>query len=208
MSSNPDDIFIELFEFLPRKGDLKKIEIIKATINCLAYHGVENTTYEAIATSIGTRKAHIAYHFSDKNLLFLACIKYILATYQKLSVEKLKDSQSGMDMLKHFVEGPFLWAKKHPEQLTVMLLLYYYAHMNEDYRELHTQVREGGYNRVNYILTQKLKFKSNAEKTKFISFAILNTISGQLLSVTSADKASLENAMKDTWRTVKVLTTA
>lgn len=205
MSKNPDEIFIELFEFLPRKGDLKKIEIIKATINCLAYHGVESTTFEAIAKSIGTRKSHIAYHFKDKNLLILDCIKYILATYQNLSVEKMKDTQSGMDMLENFVEGPFNWAKKYPEQLPVMILLYYYGHMNEDYRELHTQVREGGYQRVHYILTKKMKVKGNAEKMKFLSNAILNAISGQLLNVTSTDKASLDRAMKDTLLTVKKL---
>jgi AcrR family transcriptional regulator len=35
-------------EFRPRKGDLKKIEIIQAAIDVLAHQGLENTTYEQI----------------------------------------------------------------------------------------------------------------------------------------------------------------
>ena len=205
MKKNPDEIFIELFEFLPRKGDLKKIEIIKATINCLAKLGVDNTTFEAIAESIGTRKSHIAYHFSDKNLLFLDCIKYILATYQSLSIEKMRDSESGIDLLENFVQGPFIWAKKYPEQLPVMFLLYYYGHMNSDYRKLHIQVREGGYQRVHYILTKRMKIKGKPEKMKILSMAILNIISGQLVNVTTTNKASIDKAMKETWTAVKTL---
>ena len=30
----------------PRKGDLRKIDIIKAMINCIAIDGYEQTTYE------------------------------------------------------------------------------------------------------------------------------------------------------------------
>ena len=203
--SDADSIILELFEFIPRKGDLKKIEIIKATILCLAELGIEKTTFEAIATSIGTRRAHIAYHFSDKNLLFLACIKYILTTYQQVSVEKLKVSKTSDKLLEQFVKGPFAWAKKHPEQLTVMYLLYYHSRMNDEYRDLHTKVRQGGYNRVHFILTKKIKLKGSAEKMRFLSWAILNTISGHLLNASTTETLELDRAMEDSWRTVKKL---
>lgn len=203
--SDTDSIILELFEFIPRKGDLKKIEIIKATITCLAELGIENTTFEAIAKSIGTRRAHIAYHFSDKNLLFLACVKYILATYQQLSLEEIKESKTGEKLLEHFVKSPFIWAKKYPEQLTVMFLLFYYGRMNKEYRILHTHVREGGYNRVHYILTKKVKIKGRADNTKFLSWTILNTISGHLLNASTTNTISLDQAKEDTWKTVKKL---
>jgi AcrR family transcriptional regulator len=203
--TNVDSIILELFEFIPRKGDLKKIEIIKATIQCLATIGIEKTTFEAIANVIGTRRAHIAYHFSDKNLLFLACIKYILATYQQLAFEKIKETSTGENLLEHFVKGPFLWAKKYPDQLTVMFLLYYHCRMNDEYRELHTQVRNGGHSRVNFILSKKLLLKGRAEKMNFLSWAILNTMTGHLLNAATTNTVNLEQAMEDSWRTVKKL---
>jgi AcrR family transcriptional regulator len=202
---NTDSLILELFEFIPRKGDLKKIEIIKATIHCLAHLGIENTTFEAIATEIDTRRAHIAYHFKDKNLLFLACIKYILATYQQVSIENIKESSNGENILEHFVKAPFIWAKKYPDQLTVMFLLYYYCRINKTYLKLHTQVRNGGHSRIHYIITKKLKIKASASKLSYLSWSILNIISGNLLNAATTDSVDLEKAKDDTWRIVKSL---
>lgn len=203
MTHDIDPIIFDLFEFRPRKGDLKKLEIIKATIDCLAKIGIENTTFEAIAQTVGTRRAHIAYHFSDKDLLFLSCIKYILATYQQLAIDTLKDAGTGDELLTQYVKAPFVWAKKHPEQLTVMFLLYYHSRMNDEYLTIHTQVRKGGHDRLIYILTEKLKMKGQPDKIKNLAWSILNLISGQILNTATTKTVTLEQAMEDTVKIVK-----
>ena len=150
---NIDPALYEMFDFKPRKGDLKKIEILKATIECLGTLGVEKTTYEAIASKIDTRRAHVAYHFKDKHDLFKAAIKYIVANYQQISISNLSEAKSGKDMLYRYVDAVFTWASKYPNEVSVMLLLYYFCTFDNSYKELNDQIRAGGVERIHYILS-------------------------------------------------------
>lgn len=193
-----DPIIYDLFEFRPRKGDLKKLEIIKATIDCLAHEGLENTTYEAIAQKIGTRRAHVAYHFSDKHYIYQAAVKYILATNQQISINHMSEATDGKDMLKRYVEGPFIWAQTHPEQLSVMLLLYYLCVTREEYHDLHYQIRKGGHERIKYILSSKLGKKFTEEEVVIYSKSIQNMISGAIIDAVTTRKKTLEEAKQET----------
>ncbi|MBT7670603.1 MAG: TetR family transcriptional regulator, partial [Bdellovibrionales bacterium] len=102
-----DPALYELFEFRPRKGDIKKLQIIEAAIHCLANDGIENTTFESIGKLIGTRRSHVAYHFADKKLIFLSAIKFILSTYQQTVMGQMVESQNGRKMLLQYIEGSF-----------------------------------------------------------------------------------------------------
>jgi AcrR family transcriptional regulator len=73
-----------------KKGDRKKLEIIEAAIDCLATEGIDNTTFDSIAKRIDTRRAHVAYHFKDKHMIFEAAISYILITYEHTLQEFIK----------------------------------------------------------------------------------------------------------------------
>jgi AcrR family transcriptional regulator len=200
-----DPIIFELFEFRPTKGDLKKMEIIKASIECLAELGLEKTSYEAIAKKIGTRRAHVAYHFSDKHDIFRSAVKYILATYQQISIEHLQQSKSGEQMLVKYVEAVFEWAKSHPEQVSVMLLLYYLCTIKEDYLELHHQIRTKGQERIAYILLNKLKISPAPKKAMFISKSIQNLISAAILDSVTTKNKSLDDAKEDVLIVMKMM---
>lgn len=188
---NLDPRILELFEFRPRKGDLKKLEIIQASIDCLCEEGLENTTYEAIAKRLNTRRAHIAYHFGDKNQIFISVVKYILGTYQQTlldALEEVKDSEDGHELLEVYVHAAFDWALKEPKQLQCMLLLYYLCTLNSDYLDLHHQVRHGGWERLSYLF-QKKSLRLTKAEARFRAKLLQNALSGALMdSVTTRDQ--------------------
>ncbi|MFT6069010.1 MAG: AcrR family transcriptional regulator [Bacteriovoracaceae bacterium] len=199
-----DPLMIRLFEFRPRKGDLKKAEIITAAIECLSEEGLEKTTFEAIAKRIGTRRAHVNYYFSDKQKIFLAAIQYIAATYQSISLECLENAHSNEDLLDSYLQGPFKWAKNHPEQLSVMFLLYYLSTFQKEYLELNHQIRKGGAQRISYILRKRdetLTKKDADQKAK----SIQNILSGCLLDVATTKGRTLASAEKEVKRLVELV---
>jgi AcrR family transcriptional regulator len=191
---NVDSMIYELFEFKPRKGDLKKMEIIMAAIDCIASIGFEKTTYEAIAKKIGTRRAHVAYHFKDKNDIFEACIRYIMANYQQTSIKRIEAAKDGLEMLVNYAEAPFLWAEENPQQLSVMLLFYYLCTINEKYKELHASIRSGGVERIQYILTNKLTKKIPVKEAAPMAKMIQNLVSGAIMDVTTTGNKTLKEA--------------
>lgn len=198
------DIF-GLFEFKPRKGDLKKLEIIAATIDCLGEVGIEKTSYESIAQKLGTRRAHVAYHFTDKHDIFKAAIRYILATYQKLSMDGIKSSTSGQEMLENYVEAVFEWAKNYPRQLSVMLLFYHLCHIRNDYRDINDHIKRGGIERLSYILTNKLDQNMSAEEARFLSKSILNLTSSTIIECTTTYVQTMEEGKRNVLKALKRL---
>lgn len=204
-SMDIDPAIYELFEFKPRKGDLKKIEIIKAAIECLGTLGVEKTTFEAIATKIGTRRAHVAYHFKDKNDIFKSAIRYIVANYQNLSIQHLSNSQSDRDMLFKYVEAVFMWASKNPHEVAVMLMLYYFCTFDPSYKELNNQIRSGGIERINYLLTNKVDKTMDSRHAIILSKSIQNLTSAAIIDAFSTVGKSLDEAREDVFNTLELM---
>jgi AcrR family transcriptional regulator len=189
-----DAQMLDLFEIKPRKGDLKKMEIIQAAIECIANIGFEKTTYESIAQKLGTRRAHIKYYFNGKHEIFEACIKYIVANYHKILLDHIEKANTPKEMLMNYVEGPFIWARENPQQLSAMLLLYYFCTIRPNYRLMHHEIREKGAERIRYILAEKLKKHYTAEKALFLSKAIQNIMSGSILDASTTNGQSLIEA--------------
>lgn len=202
-----DSTIYNLFEFRPRKGDLKKLEIVKAAIECLAVEGPENMTYEAIAKRLNTRRAHIAYHFSDKSDIYLTAVKYILATAQQMTIDSITKAESGKEMLENYIDSYFVWADQNPQQLTVMLLFYYLCSLKEEYRELNAQIRKAGHERLVYILTTRLDKRLSPTIASTIAYDIQSLISGSMLDAYTTHQKTMKQAQNDivtrTWQMIE-----
>lgn len=205
MNKELDPMMFNLFEFRPRKGDLKRMEIIQATIECLSSIGIDNTTYDSIAKKVGTSRAHIAYYFSDKEQIYLAAIKYILASYQQTVIDNLSDAKSGPDMLTRYVESVFIWAEKNPDQLSVMLLLHYLCSYRDEMVELSHQIIKGGLERLYYIITTKITTNYSEQQASLIAKTILNLIRGALVGAVGGKNISIEDAKINTLQAVSLL---
>lgn len=204
-SKDLDSKMFNLFEFKLRKGDIKRMEIIQAAIDCLATVGIDNTTYDAVAKKVGTSRAHIAYYFTDKDQIYIAAIKYILASYQQTVIEHLGEANTGKELLECYIESVFIWAKKYPDQLTVMLLLYYLCRFRDDMVELNHQIRKGGFERVYYILTTKMSKKMSEKKATIVARTIINLISGSIIDASTTKAMSMDEAKDITLATVRML---
>jgi AcrR family transcriptional regulator len=202
--SSLDPRILDLFEFRPRKGDLKKLEIIQAAIDCLAELGLENTNYEAIAQRLQTRRAHIAYHFGEKNQIFLAAVKYILGTYQQTLVDALthvKDQNDAQALLRAYINAAFDWAEQEPKQLQCMLLLYYMCTLHPEFLDLHHQVRLGGTERLSYLISKSnpgIKPSEAARKAKTLQ----NLLSGTLLDTVTTHGITFKQARSNTLKSL------
>lgn len=202
-----DENFVDLFDLRPRKGDLKKMEIILAAIDVMADEGIEKTTYEAIASRIGTRRAHVAYYYKDKNDIFMSAIRYIMANYQQLLIENMQSAESGTEMLIKYVEGPFIWAERFPAQLKVMLLFYYLCTIKSEFKDLHDQIRKSGVERIQFILTNKMKENFESQEAQQVAKMIQNSISGAILDCATTHGRSLDLALSELKKYVLVLLT-
>jgi TetR/AcrR family transcriptional repressor of bet genes len=205
MQSTIDPILYDLLEFRPRKGDLKKVEIIKASIECLATVGIEKTSYESIAKLIGTRRAHVAYHFSDKHDIYKSAIKFILATYQQKLIEKLEQASDGISMLEKYVEAGFAWAKENPKQVSVLLLLGYFCSIDEEYLELNHMVKTKGRERLYFILMDQVKKEMTSEKARSLSITIQNLTSSSIQDCYTTKNLTLETAQTNVLGLIKSL---
>ena len=202
-----DSTIYNLFEFRPRKGDLKKLEIVKAAIECLAVEGPENMTYEAIAKRLNTRRAHIAYHFSDKSDIYLTAVKYILATAQQITIDSITKAETGKEMLENYIDSYFSWAEQNPQQLTVMLLFYYLCPLKDEYRELHSQIRKAGFERLVYILTTRLEKRLPPTVAAIIASDIQSLITGSMIDAYTTREKDMKKAQRDivarTWQMIE-----
>jgi len=162
--SNIDPVMAGLFEFKLSKGDLKRSEVIIATIDCLAEEGLEKTSFEAIAQRMGTQKSHVNYYFKNKNDIFYEVFRYIASTYQSYSIRELAKAKNSKDQLNKFVDAYFLWAEENQQQLSAMFLLYYFCFHKPRFKEINQKIRQGGVQRIAHLV--KLSSTKDISETR------------------------------------------
>lgn len=194
-----------------KKGDRKKLEIIEAAIECLAEEGIENTTFEAIAKRIETRRAHVAYHFKDKNMIFEAAINYILVTYAQTLQEFVQKAEQKItkgtpqNLIEEYIKGAFYWSKKNPEHVSVFLLFYYLTTFQKSYRDLNTKIRLDGQERIHYLLNMKMELDKSKAELKEISSIIQNILSAKMVELFTTNYNSTKKAQDETIAVVRRL---
>lgn len=189
-----------------RKGDRKKKEIIEAAIDCLASEGIENTTFEAIAQRIDTRRAHVAYHYKDKNMIFEAAVNYILATYAHTLQSYLElAEEKNKDPLEYYIRGAFDWAKSNPSHVSVFLLFYYLSTFQRHYLELNSRIRRDGKERILYLLTVKMDLEMNKTELKNLSNIIQSILSAKMVELFTTNYLTNKNAQDETIKMIRRL---
>src|SRR4051794_29101570 len=98
-SKKADPILFQLFEFTPRKGDLRRLEIIKAAIACVYEEGIENTSFDKIGTRLGIGRAHVSYYFKTIDEVLELAVKYIIATAQQITVVHVTKAKTPLERI-------------------------------------------------------------------------------------------------------------
>ncbi|MBD64928.1 MAG: hypothetical protein CME62_06955 [Halobacteriovoraceae bacterium] len=191
-----DPVMANLFEFKLSKGDIKKSEIIVATIDCLAELGIEKTSFAAIAKKIGTSKSHVNYYFKDKDDIFFEIYRYIAGVYQSYTLRELKKLKSDKETLDIYLDAYFNWCNENQNQLTVMFLLYYFCYHKPKFRKLNQQIRDGGVQRISYVLREQLGLKLTAKKAEVTARGIQAIMSHTAVDVYTMELTSNERVKR------------
>jgi DNA-binding transcriptional regulator YbjK len=176
-----DQVFDQLFPPRHQKGDQRRFEIIEAALSCIAKLGIDQTNYSTIGKRLGIGRAHVAYYFESKDEILTIVMRYITATAQGITIDIVKDAKTWREQVLGIVLGAFSWAERHPRQVSVLFLFYYYAAKEKHYRDLHHVIREAGAKRIQLILANQFP-KKPKEKLRDLSYNVQALINGNLIS--------------------------
>jgi len=199
-------LYARFLNFTPKKGDLRRIEIIEGAIDCIASIGIEDTSFESIGKKIKMIRAHVAYYYPDRDDIIEAAIKFVVSTVQNYTVEAVKAARTPRERLDGFVHGTFDWIKNHPEHASVILLLYYYSSYHKKFRKLHHEIRTLGVERIAAIVAEILpKKKASVPQAAKLVQSILT---GHLVDFTTTEsKLDIEEVRKKTLSEISSLMT-
>jgi AcrR family transcriptional regulator len=156
-TTSVDPLFFQLFEITPRKGDLRKAQIIQSAIDCMATSGIENLTFEGIGERLGLGRSHVAYYFPEKNRLIESAFRFMVGTAQSLIVERMKSAKSDRERLNAYLTANFHWLERYPNHRTVLPLLIYYSTLDPALNQLLLDTRTATIERVVAIISPELK---------------------------------------------------
>ncbi len=198
-----EKIVTQLFNLVPTKGNLKRVEIIEAAIECLVTIGIDKTTFEAIASKIGTRKAHVAYYFPNKDDIFIEVVKYISTVSLDVTEQLLKTVKKDDDPFEVYVKSAFIWGEKYPKQAMLLPLFYYLCTFKKEYQLLNDQIQENNEKQIRILLSSKIGMGPNSERIKNMARTIQHTIIGELINAATTSHGSYQDAKERALRALR-----
>jgi DNA-binding transcriptional regulator YbjK len=209
MSNDHGALYFETFGVGLSKGDQRKLQIIEAAIESFATKGIANTSLESIGKQLKVRRSHIAYYFSTLEELIEDAIKFVAATAQAVTVERLKTAHSSEERLAAFVEAPFEWCERYPRHAAMMMLFYHLCTYQPGLRKMHSAVRKAGLQRIEQIVLLSCKSKPSATRVTKIAQvcgSIQNLITGNIIEhLTMEQGKNLQKRKAETLATAREL---
>lgn len=163
-------------------GANKKETILKATIRCIGKYGIEKTSAQTVADYLGVAQSGIFYYFPKQQMLFDALTQYIVEVNHGLVQEHTHKARTHYEKLILHLEGNLLWARKHPDQVGILLLSMVRAQSNRPMKLLINKVLQAGENRINECLSAAIANKELtvlgevSDVSAFIHKALIGTI--------------------------------
>jgi AcrR family transcriptional regulator len=200
MGKKVDPRYFRLYEMQPRKGDLRRIEIILASIRLIAKTGLTDLSLDSVAKSLEVRRSHVAYYFATKRELLDAVVKLVIATGQDIVVESVRSAESAEAGIRKHIEGHYLWLTKYPEHAPVMLMFYFLASHDTFFCNLNKEVFRKGRERIQGMLDQLPKVKSlPAPARALLADQYQRVLAGNLVAFfTGAAEATWEQSLTQT----------
>ena len=135
------------------KGTRTQKRIIDSAIRLFAIHGFAETSFQMIADECGVTHSTALYHFKSKTGLIREVIEEITAHNHDYVDSRIDRSLGGKDTLREHIYWNTQWAVEFRSHVQVLLLLYYYAFMNPELKELHLKyIRVAKERALHYIL--------------------------------------------------------
>jgi AcrR family transcriptional regulator len=149
-----DPVFFRMFADQVRKGERRKLEIVRAALEVLTEQGIHRTTYEAVAQKLGIGRSQVAYHFPTLQALFALAIKYMIDTIQSATIEHVEAAPDARGRVLAVFSAIYGWAERDPVRARALTLLYHLAGHDPYFRELHTGIRDAGQKRLGQLVIE------------------------------------------------------
>lgn len=192
------------------KGEKTRGRIILSAIKLAAKHGFADASFQMIADDIGLSQSAVMYHFPDKNALFAAMVREIIAhNHETVAALMRPEDGAGRRLLKHCL-GNVLWALRTRRQdAQVLILLYYLAGRGKDFSGLFAGMIDKGRERlVEHLLAGvREKVFTLKDEPAAVAETLQDTLFGAMLYAASAPEGavtvpSLEAKWKNHIRTL------
>jgi len=134
------------------KGEKRRTALLNAATAIVAEEGIHALSIESVGRKAKMRRSHVAYYFTNPEVLLDAVIRHVVAVGQEITVQRLVDVTGAKERLLAHAAATFEWFESHPHHARVILLLHYYGGVREEYRQLNDLIRKGGEGRIRAIL--------------------------------------------------------
>lgn len=171
----------------PRSSEVRRAEILEAVVEILSKEGVDELTFEKIGRRVKMARSHVVYYFPNREELVVAAIRFAAMSADATIRKHVERSHDWREELRNYIVGNFQWIGEHPAHATVYTLLYYRATYMDSYRELHSQIRDVGADRVKSIL-EKSPLGGKPKQIAAIAKSIQGIITGNLIDVMTTDQ--------------------
>lgn len=202
-----ETLYANLFPRTISKSEKRKIQILEAAITCYASLGIDNTTYEHIASKCKASRTLLIHYFPDRDTLSKLAIRYIRADMQNDAVKAIQKAATPEKQLSAYVQSTFDWVKHKPSYFTVWMLFFYYCGVHKDYKAMHTELAAMGHERIQ-VMIQAMHGNRSVKNLEQRAKSLQALITGALTCVHVENfpldrKAFSEQVIKDCLRIAK-----
>lgn len=135
------------------KGQKTRRKIVMSALDLFSKNGFSNTSIKMIADSCKMSQSAIFNHFKTKEKLVEAVITDISTQNSAYVAELFEESDTGYIRLQKFFVGSVTWAAENKRPAQLLLLLYYLATFDEDFKEYYLRVAKTGRQGILELLT-------------------------------------------------------
>lgn len=117
--------------------DTRRLQLIEATVDCLAIHGFARTTMSAVAKGAGLSHGLVNFHFESKDKLFADTLRHLAGEYRSHWMAALEGaSKDTASQLHALLDADFHPPVCTPQRLAAWGAFWGEAQTRPDYRDL------------------------------------------------------------------------
>ncbi len=171
-----DDIFPKS---IGDKARATHVAIIEAALRSYAKYGVDNTTYEKLASETAVSRPLIIRYFKNYDAIFSASVKFVRIHYQRWVIEEIQRKNTPLEQFNAYVERSMSWPKRFPTHAQLWAFFYYQCARQKKYRNLNSQLSNMGERRIAALLAAidgASDLGPYLEKAKIVQMTLAGTI--------------------------------
>jgi AcrR family transcriptional regulator len=182
------------------KADRKQ-KILEAAVKVFTDKGAAFAKLNEVAKLAKVPAPLIHYYYETLEDLHLDVIQFALLDLKEYSTRLLTPKLNPTQLMKEYIRGPFLWIDEKPGLASIWIYFYYLASWSERFKEMNTQIRLGGRDRIAMLIYQGIEQKiyhlPEGKAVLDVAYEIQAAITGHALLHATEKAAPKKNAHYD-----------